>query len=859
MRSMSLRKSDDLEKCAQESIQTPGSTQSHGTLFACDPETWRITHASANAEQIFGKRMSDVLGGNLKTLLGSNLAGTLATSDLITSGHALVPVRAFGVKIKGVNGTFDASSHIFDGRRIIEIESAAEKHKKAPLDLVRVMLAKLQEARTLKDLCDETVEQVRRLIGYDRVMVYRFLPDGSGQVIAESRLPSLEPLLNLRYPASDVPQQARDLYKKNWVRVISDVASMPVPILGLDEASRPLDLSHADLRSVSPIHIEYLKNMGVGASMSISIIAGGELWGLIACHAKEGRPLSANLRAAAELLGQVVSLQIQTVEGIEAYVTMRSARAQLDRLVAEFPVRGDLVTNLASRLEEFAAFIPCDGAGIWLDGAYRGIGETPDANEIPPLAAMIEARRDSEIYATHHLIEAFPAAKSWAAPLRGVLAVPLSYSGGDYLFFFRKELSQTIEWGGDPSKPLTFGKEGRISPRKSFEAWKQHVRGQSMPWSSRERLIGDTLRVFLLDMVVRFAEALREERREAQLRNRMLASELNTRVKGTLDLIQSLVVHGYEEPGQVQDFVRALENRIRAIALAHDATSVASGSEIRPLVEQAFALHNVPASKLQLGGPAIKLDAKSFTVLALVVHELVAGSVDGGALSEAKGRVRVMWTISDSGDAILRWEEQGRDANLNAHDGLGLAILNRNIPVALGGMAEVHSEGSAFSATFTIPARFVSEGVSISSDDDDAEQAALPPDRPLEGCSILIVEDDMPAAIELEGLLYERGAESIRIGTSAFDAVALLSMSIPDVAILDVDLGTETSLSIASVLAEQAIPFVFAASDADRTVIDPSFREVAILPKPYAPDGLSAVIKDAMLPEVIRSVLANLS
>ncbi len=212
-------------------------------------------------------------------------------------------------------------------------------------------------------------------------MVYRFLGDGSGQVIAESREASLEPLLNFRYPASDVPQQARELYKKNWVRVITDVASEPVPILALEDGGRALDLSYADLRSVSPIHIEYLKNMGVGASMSISIIAGGELWGLIACHAKESKPVSANLRAAAELLGQVVSLQIQTVEGIEAYVTMRSARAGLDRLVAEFPVGGDLVTNLASRLEEFAMFLPCDGVGLWLDSVYRGHGEAPEAEE----------------------------------------------------------------------------------------------------------------------------------------------------------------------------------------------------------------------------------------------------------------------------------------------------------------------------------------------------------------------------------------------------------------------------------------------------------------------------------------------
>ncbi len=308
----------------------------------------------------------------------------------------------------------------------------------------------------------------------------------------------------------------------------------------------------------------------------------------------------------------------------------------------------------------------------------------------------------------------------------------------------------------------------------------------------------------------------------------------------------------------MQEFVRALENRIRAISLAHDATSVASGSEIRSLVEQALAQHGVDASKIQLGGPAIKLDAKSFTVLALVVHELVAGSVTGGALAEAGGRVRVMWTLMDAGEAILRWEEQGCGAVLDAHDGLGMAILKRNIPLALDGTADIRADGANFTATFSIPARFIVEASNTPLPETDLRMS-MSAERPLEGCSILIIDDHMPTAIELERLLYARGASSIRIGTSSFDAIALLAMGLPDVAILDVVLGNETSMEIAAMLAGQAVPFVFAATEEERASIEDEFAAVAVLPKPIAEETVAAVVKDAMLPEAIRSVLGNLA
>jgi light-regulated signal transduction histidine kinase (bacteriophytochrome) len=723
------------------------------------------------------------------------------------------------------------------------------------------MLSKLEQARTLNDLCSETVGQIKDLIGFDRVMIYRFLPDGSGQVVAEAREPDQTPLLNLRYPASDIPVQARELYKRNWVRLISDVNASPVPILATPEAAdRPLDLSFADLRSVSPIHIEYLRNMSVGASMSISIIVGGDLWGLIACHNRTAAKVPANIRSAAELLGQVFSLQIQTVEGIEAYVTMRAARALLDRIVSEFPVDGDLLSNLSARLDQLAAFIPCDGVGIFLERSWSFIGNTPGANEAQQLAAFVDGQNPSGIWASEQLGETFRPATDWPCGIRGMLAVPLSRGNGDWLFFFRGEFAQSIEWGGDPNKPMEpDGPAGRISPRKSFEAWKQEVRGQSRPWTSREKLIADTLRIYLLDIIVRFREVILEERRQAHQRQRLMISELNHRVKGTLELIQSLLLHGYEEPSGVQKFVRTLEGRIKAISLAHDVTSVASSSQLRSLVEGAIAMQQASAARVDIHGPAVRLDAKAHTVLALVLHELAANSSVSGALASSNVTLAINWLLDSAGRLVLVWDEAGLPhGGSNKRDALSAIIVNRNIPHALGGEASVEQDEHGVRATFVIPARFL---VERAAGEIVARPSIAPPQAPrrsLEGYSILVVEDQTPAAIDLERQLQERGAASVAVAGTMEAALDILANNVPDVAILDIDLGESTSIIVADELARQSIPFIFAGSEFDADLIPHRHQEVQRVSKPYSGDAVAERLRDALLPHLIRAVLTRL-
>ena len=495
----------DLTSCDREPIHIPGRIQAHGLLLACKHDSWEITHVSGNTHWLGRGEPERVIGRKISAVIGVPLFQALSGETPSGDGNICIPARLFAQKIKGSNEHFDISFHVYDGFKIIEIEPAQSEGAIAALDLVRGTLSKLQLSRKLNDLCDQTVHQLRGMIGFDRVMIYRFLDNGTGEVIAESRDTALEPMLHLRYPASDVPRQARELYAKTWVRLVADVNATPSPIVANPAfADTPLDLTFACLRSVSPIHIEYLKNMRVGASMSISIMAGGELWGLIACHHGCAKLVPSNVRAAAELIGQVFSLQIQTVEGIEAYVTMRAARVLLDRVVAEFTVQGELIDNLSQRLDQLAAVINCDGIGIWIDGVWRGFGMTPPPLEIVPLINAIDALRGREVVTIQNLGDVYPRARDWPCDVCGLLAVPLSQVRSDYLIFFRKEAAQTIQWGGDPAKPLKEEGTGiRLSPRKSFAAWREEVRGQSLAWTSREQLIGETLRVYLLDRYYR--------------------------------------------------------------------------------------------------------------------------------------------------------------------------------------------------------------------------------------------------------------------------------------------------------------------------------------------------------------------
>jgi light-regulated signal transduction histidine kinase (bacteriophytochrome)/CheY-like chemotaxis protein len=839
----------DLTNCDREPIHIPGTVQSHGVLLVCNGPEQRIAHASENLQLMLDDAPEYVLGKPLSAVIGLAAASALVTG--LETAQASIRARIFNLALD--NGKRCHASIVnHAGRFIVELEPSADFDADAarPVELVGALLSQMQKIGSVEKLCSLAAERMRTLIQYDRIMIYRFLHNGSGQVIAESKRADLTAFLGLHYPASDIPQQARALYLKSWIRLIADVNTQPIPIIPEHDASgQAVDLSFAALRSVSPIHIEYLRNMGVAASMSISIIVGGKLWGLIACHNYTPKIVPADIRAAAELFGQIFSLQIESLEPSDRADLVRIARVRIDKMLSEFPTAGSLLENLTPRLGDLRTLIPCDGAGLWIDGIWKCQGTAPPDREIPALARFVIDSSGGEVFATHELANRLPAAASYAQQASGLLAIPLSRTARDYLMLFRHEIVHTVKWAGDPNKPVTVGPRGdRLTPRKSFETWESDVRGQSLPWEQSDRLTAEALRISLLEVVLRLTEVAARERAAAADRQRLLIAELNHRVKNILGLISALVSQGRDKEETLTSFVTGLQGRIRALAFAHDqAAQDGAGS-----ISQLFENETAPYRRNQLGaivcnGPPVAIDAQAFSVLALVVHEMATNAAKYGALSVPNANLTVAWRLDELGNCVIEWQESGGPAVQSpGRTGFGTTLIERQIPFELNGETDVHYELTGLRARFVIPAKHVVENsapmpLAATSRPEYPSVAAT-----LSGLDILLVEDSLLIALDAETMLRNSGAASVEVVNNAGAALAYITSNSCSAAVLDINLGRGTSMPVADELAKRGIPFIFASGYSDPAMIPERHRHVTIVGKPYSAAGLSRAISEAV-------------
>src|SRR3569623_1235263 len=386
------------------------------------------------------------------------------------------------------------------------------------------------------------------------------------------RKPEVDSFLGQYFPASDIPQQARQRYLRNTIRVISDANFERIPIDPvLDVSGEPLDLSFAHLRSVSPIHCEYLRNMGVCASMSISIIVNGALWGLIACHHYSPRVLSMAERVAAEMFGEFFSLHLSALRQASKLEAATRARRSLDRFLSSNIPAADVDEAIVDNLPDFATLMPCDGAAVWLKGKSRSVGSTPLGSGMAKLARFAVRVTEGRVWATHILSNHLPAAEGFSDLAAGRLFVPLAQPPPVYLFFFRHVFVHSLYLAGNPVKSYETGPLGdRLTPRKSFAIWKETVHRQSAPWTEDDREIAEATRTALVEFALRHSELLEEERAKADVRQRMLNEELNHRVKNILAVIKSLVGFSNQEGQSLEEYVRSLRGRIQALAFAHD-------------------------------------------------------------------------------------------------------------------------------------------------------------------------------------------------------------------------------------------------------------------------------------------------
>ncbi|HTT98837.1 MAG TPA: HWE histidine kinase domain-containing protein [Rhizomicrobium sp.] len=838
----------DLTNCDREPIHLLGNVQPFGFLLGVSKD-WTIVHASENTERYLGAPASELLGKLLTTALSPDAIHTIRGRLQLLSGPDAVE-RVFRCKLTETGGEFDIAVHKTPQAIFIEAEPSGPREEIDPISQVRTMLMRVQAAPAFDKFCNEAARQLRALIGFDRVMIYRFDQDDAGEVIAESVKPDLVKFLGLHYPASDIPKQARILYTRNLLRIIPDIHSVPSRIASdASTGGEPVDLSMSMLRSVSPIHIEYLNNMGVGASLSVSILRNGKLWGLFACHHMGPLHVTYERRSAAELFGQMFALLLESREremdsGLES-----RAQENQTKLVNMLAGQQFTVSNLAQQLAGFTNVIPFDGVAVVLNGQVSLEGTTPTREETLGLVNTLIAQGDTRIFSTHALPQFCNAARGYMQRACGMLAIPVSRNPRDYVLFFRKEFARTVQWGGDPTKPAHYGPNGsRLTPRKSFEAWTETVRGQCKPWTALDLRLCEGLRMTLLEVVLRLTEMAAVERKASNERQELLIAELNHRVRNILGLIRGLISQGRENATSIEDFASVIGGRVQALARAHDQITIDNWgpAPLRTLFTAETAAYlNAKADRVILDGPDVLLDPRAFSTLALVTHELLTNSAKYGALADSVGRVNVRWGFGENGQLRIRWQEEGGPpVQAPKRRGFGSTVIERSIPFDLNGEARVQYELAGVRAEFTIPASFVKKPQGpLVPEHHEATRTRV--DLKLSGRA-LIVEDNMIIALDAETTLEGLGATSVDVAPSVSEALRIIERAKPDFAILDVNLGSESSFPIADRLMAMGVPIVFATGYGKNIDFPERFASVPVVSKPYNEESLTPKIGEAL-------------
>jgi light-regulated signal transduction histidine kinase (bacteriophytochrome)/CheY-like chemotaxis protein len=839
----------DLTNCDREPIHLLGAVQPFGFLVAADSASasWPVTRASANVEQWLGKPVDQVIGQPLDQVFTAEAVHAIR-GHLQTAVFTNTVARAFAVPMLGGGTRFDIAVHVVENSVIVECEPCVHEQGVNSGALVRAMVARLQQTPDLRAFYRVAAREMRGLTGFDRVMVYRFDQDGSGEVIAESARSGLESYLGLHYPASDIPRQARILYERNWLRIIPDIGAQPVPLVPQrDGEGYPLDLSMSILRSVSPIHIEYLQNMGVGASMSVSILRDGKLWGLFACHHYAPHSVAFERRTAAELFGQMFSLLMENRERDNETAYETRARKLHNQLVTAMAAEATRFESVVSHLDEISDLLLCDGIGVWTDGEAALRGAVPTQEQFSGLIQHLIAGDLAEIHVNHEIGAEYPAARAFADRTAGMLVVPLSRPARDFIVFFRKEVARTVNWAGDPNKPVVAGPLGdRLTPRKSFELWRETVQGQSTPWLPVDVRIAESLRVSLLEVILRLSDITDIERKRAQERQELLIAELNHRVRNILGLIRGVITQSRDPSLTVDEFMTVVGGRIQALARAHDQITADNWgpASFRGLViAETGAYLAGKATRVHLSGPDALLEPQGFTTLALVIHELMTNSAKYGALSDGGGSIELETSFDAARNLRIVWKERGGPRVVPpSRRGFGSTVIERSIPYDLKGEATVDYAPDGVRASFVVPAAYVRSAGGAAAEAPEA--AAVDTNRSPLPDNVLLVEDNMIIALDAESALTRVGIGQVRVASSVAQAMKAIDEQAPAFAFLDINLGRETSFAIAERLAALGVPFAFTTGYGEDIAFPPKLLGVQRIRKPYTAEALLGAMRE---------------
>lgn len=822
--------------------------QPHGWLLVCDARLDHVMRWSANAPAHLGRGTLEA-GTHLSDLIGREATHNIRNA-LATHGEAhRRPALVFGQAVPG-GDCFDVAIHTAGREIMLEWEPTTSTDRDGTyLSHLRTMIDRIREITDSERLFRTVVRLVAGVLRYDRVMLYRFSEDGTGRVEAEYHTPSLESFLGQHFSLSDMPDPVRRLYSTNLIRVIGDVEATPIPLVSPPGLGRS-DLSHAHLRTGMPGHCAYLRGMGVAACMSVSIMVDGQLWGMIAAHHHTARVLNMSERIVARMFGEFLSLQITNLLRTRRLGMTRQTHALIETFLKGAAPVADMPAYLMAHLPDMLTFVQCDGAALWVDGQWTYHGAHPPTDAMPALLELARAHAGSQIWHTARLCTFWPEAAAFAARAAGVMVVPISSQPGDYLMVFRKEVVRTLKWGADTTIPDRNGNPENVyfGPRSGFALWTHRVTREGLPWSGDDLEAATLVRSALIEVMGAYHQLQLRERATADLRQRMLNEELNHRVKNILSVVQSLVSQPVEPDCTPAEHVARLRGRISALGLAHDqAVRSEGGGLLDALLDAELAPYRARCF-VTCTGPRIWLTGQALSVLALVVHEMATNAVKYGALGHARGRLDIVWSFDAAQDVWrIHWRETGGPAvGPRLRRGFGSVLIERGFPHELGGTTEVDYGPHGVSVTLSLPARHVKAAPAPTPAADAHNPATMVArkETTVLDADILLVEDQFLIAMEAEGAIEEMNIGQVRTVASVYEAMSAIRTRLPDVAILDVNLGGESSVEVAHALRARGVPFIFATGYADRTMIPPELRDVPVERKPYSATALAERIRE---------------
>ncbi len=875
--------SEALERCASEQIHLAGAIQGHGVLLALDGADI-IRMASDNLQVIFCRSAAEVIGHPAQDLIGTAALRSVHDALALTLHGRSLPLYLRAVCCDEQVVELSAVIHRSDELLIVElkrVEMSLEETAEHLFAAVRESLWHFDRVADIDSYCRYVAGEIRKITGFDRVKVYRFDSNWNGAVIAESRNEALPSLLNHHFPASDIPPQARALYEKNLVRVLADTDSPTVPIIPVLNplTARPLDLSHSVFRAISPIHIEYLRNMGVHSTITLSVMHEGRLWGLVACHHSQPQVFPHHRRELIEFIGKTVSMKIDALESIARLSSMENVRERLQKLTNLIHTSSDIDRVARMFQTDYLTLADATGSYIHVDDYSHALGLVPPHRDLGDLTEWLGQQEfRNSVFVTDHLGEAFPPAREYAGLAAGLLAVDLDNRKKNFILWFRPEVIRNIPWAGNPQGRVIHDNQGpRIDPRRSFTAWIETVRGCSDAWTQATI---DAVKLFSLSVVqVLMRQAQRQSDAAAvasQAKSEFLANmshEIRTPMNAIIGL--SYLCMQTQISPQQRDYLEKIDksanNLLRILNDILDFSKIEAGRltieetlfELDRVLDSVgtvaaiqaqeknieFVVQVAPGCPSHLVGDPLRLEQVLINLASNAVKFTHTGEVVLAVypFADESDQVTLRFTVTDTGigisqDALARLfqpfqQADGSTTRRYGGSGLGLSISQRLVEMMNGRIEVSSTEGEGSEFAFT--ARF-GKGRGEAS-----KRPLILPD--LHGLSVLTV-DDNPRALAVMRQYLESFGFSVTEATSGAEALAIFESALAtvtpfDLVVVDWEMpgldGIETARRIAAAVGDHKKPRTMMVSMHGHVWSQPESPFVnAMLTKPFTPSRL---------------------